>query len=61
VGKNAAALISPFPAAQTEFTPAPGETVTVQEAYNDFLRVTDRAGHSGWMAKAQVEPVVEKR
>ncbi len=60
VGKNAAALISPFPAAQTEFTPAPGETVTVQKAYNDFLLVTDRAGHSGWIAKTQVEPVVEK-
>ena len=60
VAKNAAALISPFPAAQTEFTPAPGETVTVQKAYNDFLLVTDRAGHNGWIAKAQVEPVIEK-
>jgi len=60
VDKNAAVLISPFPAAQTVFTPAPGETVTVQEAHNDFLRVTDRSGHSGWIAKAQVEPVVEK-
>ena len=61
VEKNAAALISPFPAAQTEFTPAPGETVTVQKAYNDFLLVTDRAGHSGWIAKGQIEPVIEKR
>ena len=57
--KNANALISPFPAAQTVFTPAPGETVTVQKAYNDFLLVTDPTGHSGWMSKAQVTPVVQ--
>lgn len=60
VEKKAAALISPFPAAQTEFTPAPGETVTVQKAYNDFLLVTDRAGHNGWIAKGQVAQVIEK-
>lgn len=58
VDKNAAALISPFPAAQTQFKPAPGETVTVQKAYNDFLLVTDRAGHSGWISKTQVTPLL---
>ena len=61
VDKNAAALISPFPAAQTEFTPAPGETVTVQKAYNDFLLVTDPAGHSGWINKSQIATVIEKQ
>jgi tetratricopeptide (TPR) repeat protein len=58
IDKNASALISPFPAAQTVFSPAPGETVTVQKAYNDFLLVADRAGHSGWINKSQVTPVV---
>jgi len=61
VEKNAVALISPFPAAQTEFTPAPGETVTVQKAYNDFLLVTDPAGHSGWINKSQIATVIEKQ
>ena len=56
--KKAAALISPFPAAQTVFSPAVGESVTVQKAYNDFLLVTDHAGHSGWISKAQVSQVI---
>ena len=58
VEKNVSALISPFPAAQVVFSPAPGETVTVQEAYGDFFRVADRAGHTGWISKAQVTPIV---
>jgi hypothetical protein len=58
VDKNASALISPFPAAQAVFSPAAGETVTVQKAYNDFLLVADRAGHEGWVSKTQVAPVV---
>jgi tetratricopeptide (TPR) repeat protein len=58
VDKNAAALISPFPAAQTVFSPVAGETVAVQKAYGDFLLVTDHAGHTGWVSKAQVTPVV---
>jgi tetratricopeptide (TPR) repeat protein len=58
IDKNASALISPFPAAQTVFSPASGDTVTVQKAYNDFLLVADRAGHSGWISKSQVTPVV---
>ncbi len=58
VDKNASALISPFPAAQVVFSPAAGETVAVQEMYGDFLRVTDHAGHTGWVSKAQVTPVV---
>jgi tetratricopeptide (TPR) repeat protein len=58
VDKNASALISPFPAAQAVFSPAPGETVTIQKAYDDFLLVTDRAGHSGWINKNQIAPIV---
>jgi tetratricopeptide (TPR) repeat protein len=58
VDKSASALISPFPAAQAVFSPAAGETVTVQKAYNDFLLVADRAGHEGWVSKTQVAPVV---
>jgi tetratricopeptide (TPR) repeat protein len=58
VDKNAAALRSPFPAAQSVFTPAPGETVKIEKAYNDYLLVADGAGHSGWIAKNQVAPVV---
>ena len=58
IDKKAAALISPFPAAQTVFSPAPGETVTVVKAYNDFLLVTDPAGHSGWINKSQITPIV---
>jgi tetratricopeptide (TPR) repeat protein len=58
VDKNVSAVIAPFPAAQTVFSPAPGETVTVQETHGDFLRVTDHAGHSGWISKSQVTPIV---
>jgi tetratricopeptide (TPR) repeat protein len=60
VDKNPQALVSPFPGAsqQPGFTPAPGSTVKIEKAYNDFLLVADDAGHAGWMAKAQVEPVV---
>ena len=56
--QNAAALISPFPAAQKVFAPSPGETVTVEKEYDDFLLVTDSTGHSGWISKAQVTPVI---
>ncbi|MCE0522416.1 MAG: tetratricopeptide repeat protein [Methylacidiphilales bacterium] len=56
--KNASALISPFPAAQTVFSPPPGETVTVQKAYNDFFLVKDAAGHTGWISKTQITPIV---
>jgi len=58
IDKNASALISPFPAAQTVFAPAPGETVTVQKAYDDFFLVKDNAGHSGWISKTQITPIV---
>ncbi|HZZ57766.1 MAG TPA: hypothetical protein VFE31_08030, partial [Opitutaceae bacterium] len=60
VDKNPQALVSPFPGAgeQAGFTPAPGATVKIEKAYNDFLLVADDAGHAGWMAKGQIEPVV---
>ena len=58
ISKNASALISPFPAAQTVFSPAPGETVAVVGTYNDYVRVKDPTGHTGWLAKTQVSPVV---
>ena len=60
VDKNPQALVSPFPGAgeQPGFAPAPGSTVKIEKAHNDFLRVTDNAGHAGWMAKNQLEPVV---
>jgi tetratricopeptide (TPR) repeat protein len=58
VDKNASALISPFPDAQTVFSPSPGETVTVQKAYNDFLLVKDAAGHTGWISKTQVTLII---
>jgi hypothetical protein len=60
VAKNASALISPFPAAQTVFSPASGETLTVHKRYHDFLLVSDQTGHSGWMDKAQIAPVVKE-
>ncbi len=56
--KDVSALISPFPAAQAVFSPAPGETVTVQKAYNDFFLVADSAGHTGWISKTQLTPIV---
>jgi tetratricopeptide (TPR) repeat protein len=58
VEKNAVALISPFPAAQTVFSPSPGETVTVEKAYNDFFLVADPAGHTGWIVQTQIAPIV---
>jgi tetratricopeptide (TPR) repeat protein len=58
VDKNASALISPFPAAQTVFSPSPGETVTVREVYHDFLLVKDAAGHTGWINKTQIAPII---
>jgi tetratricopeptide (TPR) repeat protein len=58
VDKNAAVLISPFPAAQAVFTPAPGETVRIEKAYNDFVLIANGVGQTGWIAKSQVVPVV---
>ena len=45
VDKNPQALVSPFPGAgeQAGFTPAPGATVKIEKAYNDFLLVADNA------------------
>jgi tetratricopeptide (TPR) repeat protein len=61
IDKNASALISPFPSAQTVFSPSPGETVTVQKAYHDFLLVKDAAGHTGWISQTQITPIVPSR
>jgi tetratricopeptide (TPR) repeat protein len=61
IDKNASALISPFVAAQAAFSPLPGETVTVQKAYDDFLLVRDPAGHSGWIGKTQISPIIPTR
>ncbi len=58
IDKNASALISPFPSAQTVFSPSPGETLTVQKSYDDFLLVKDSAGHTGWISKMQITPIV---
>lgn len=58
--KNAKALISPFPAAQAVFTPPAGDTVAIQKAYNDYLLVSDATGHSGWISKSQLTPIVER-
>jgi tetratricopeptide (TPR) repeat protein len=60
VDKSPQALVSPFPGAgeQPGFAPAPGSTVKIEKAYNDYLLVADDAGHTGWMAKGQIEPVV---
>ena len=58
VDKNAAALISPFPAAQVVFSPSPGETVTVQKTYHDFFLVKDQAGRTGWISKTQITPIL---
>jgi hypothetical protein len=58
IDKNPQALISPFPAAQSVFTPVPGETVRMEKTYNDFVLVKDGAGHEGWIPKSQIAPVV---
>jgi tetratricopeptide (TPR) repeat protein len=55
---KASALISPFPNAQVVFSPAAGETVTIKESHNDFVFVTDHNGHSGWVSKSLVTPIV---
>jgi tetratricopeptide (TPR) repeat protein len=58
VDKNPAVLIAPFAEAQTQFVPIPGDTVRIEKAHNDYLRVVDGTGRSGWIAKSQVAPVV---
>jgi tetratricopeptide (TPR) repeat protein len=60
VDKNPQALISPYAGAgeQPGFTPVPGATVKIDKAFHDFLHVSDEAGHAGWMAQNQIEPVV---
>ena len=60
VDKNPQVLVAPFPGSseQPGFAPAPGSTVKIEKAYNDYLRVADGAGHAGWMAKGQIQPVV---
>jgi len=59
--KNPQALISPYAGAspQAGFSPVPGATVKMEKAYNGFLLVADGAGHAGWMASNQIEPVVK--
>jgi len=61
IDKNASALISPFPAAQAAFSPAPGEILTVQKIYNDFLFVKDASGHAGWISQTQIVPIIPQR
>ncbi len=60
VDKNPQALIAPYSGAtaQAGFSPVPGATVKIEKAFNNFLLVADDAGHAGWMARNQVEPVV---
>lgn len=58
IDKKALALISPFPAAQVVFSPAAGDTVTIEKAYDDFLLVKDAAGHTGWVNKTQATPIL---
>jgi tetratricopeptide (TPR) repeat protein len=61
VDKNPQALISPYAGAspQAGFTPVPGATLKIEKAYNGFVLVADEAGHAGWMAQTELEPVVK--
>ena len=56
--KNACSVNIPFPAAQAVFSPPPGETVAVQQTYEDFVLVKDPAGRTGWLSKTQITPII---
>jgi hypothetical protein len=58
VVQEAEALISPFPTAQAAFKPTVGETVTVGNAYGDFLFVHDSVGRTGWINKSHLTRIV---
>ncbi len=58
VDPNASALISPFPQAKPVFNPTSGDTLKVGKSYGDFRLVTDQEGHSGWINKSQIAPII---
>ncbi|HVU27520.1 MAG TPA: SH3 domain-containing protein [Verrucomicrobiae bacterium] len=55
VAASAPARSGPFDDAQTVFTARDGNEFTVSEIHGDWLQVTDAAGKTGWLERAQVK------
>ena len=59
VASKAATLrLSPFDSADSNGTIPEGELVTVEDRYNDYLRIEARDHHFGWIQQKDIEPVI---
>ena len=55
------ARVSPVPMGDTAFVLPEAETVTMTAEHEDFLLIRTRGGQSGWVARANLGPVVPGR
>jgi hypothetical protein len=58
VNAHVTALIAPAESAGPVFPLAEGEIVTAKKALRNFVLVRTADGRSGWVARAQIEPVI---
>ncbi len=59
--KMAPVLVSPFEGAASEVSLSEGEDVSVIGRHDDFVRVRDGNGRTGWVQSGAVLPVVPRR
>jgi hypothetical protein len=60
VAREASARISPAANGEVASKFREGETLAVHGRYQDFLLVEDASGNSGWVAQAEVMPVIPR-
>jgi hypothetical protein len=58
VNAHVTALVAPAESAGPVFSLAEGEIVTAKKALRNFVFVRTADGRSGWVARAQIEPVI---
>ena len=58
VASEASARISPVTNGEVSFKLKPGEMVSIQGRYNDFVLVQNSTGHSGWAAQSDITPLI---
>ncbi len=55
---SAPVLVSPFESAQSGFSLAPGDDVTLGPTHERFVHVRDARGRRGWVDRDQVAPLI---
>jgi len=53
-------LVSPFEGAQSEFALAPGASIELGRARDGYVFIHDATGRSGWVERAEVEPLIPR-